>query len=124
GYADFEATLKAFNPVNNLRHIGAGSTFIVGRFDTVVPYRSAMNVATEAKANNPTARNLVLPLGHSSTLFTGVQLLRFNLWNRKCRAARSFPGKRLPGELVSNTQGAAPAATGAPSTQAPESGGV
>jgi hypothetical protein len=87
GYADFEATLKAFNPVNNLRHIGAGSTFIVGRFDTVVPYRSAMNVATEAKANNPTARNLVLPLGHSSTLFTGVQLLRFNLWNRKCRAA-------------------------------------
>lgn len=83
-FSDFEAALRDFNPINNLRNIGPGSIFIAGRFDSVVPYRSAMNVVAEARACNPATRSLVLPLGHSGTLFAGVQYLRLKLRNGRC----------------------------------------
>jgi pimeloyl-ACP methyl ester carboxylesterase len=83
-YSDFEAALRDFNPINNLRNIGAGSVFIAGRFDNVVPYSSATNIAAEARASNPSTRTLVLPLGHSGTLFAGVQYLRLKLRYGRC----------------------------------------
>jgi len=82
GFNDFGAALAEFNPINNLRNIRAGSTFVVGRFDKVVPYRSAMKVAAEASTHNPATRSIVLPLGHAGTLFAGVQLLRLGFWSR------------------------------------------
>lgn len=84
GFADFAAALRDFNPINNLRNIAAGSTFIAGRFDRVVPYRSAMNVAAEARSHNPATCSIVLPLGHTGTLFAGVQYLRLKSERRKC----------------------------------------
>lgn len=104
-YADFEAALQPFNPINNLRNIRSGSTFIAGRFDSVVPYRSALNVAAEARSCNPATRSLVLPLGHSGTLFAGVQFLRFKSWNQKrWRSACSAPEphKRYPGKTAAD----------------------
>lgn len=83
GYADFKAALREFNPINNLRNIGAGSIFIAGRFDRVVPYRSAMNIVNEARNHNPATRSIVMPFGHSGTLFAGVQYLRLR-GSRRC----------------------------------------
>lgn len=82
GFADFGAALSQFNPINNLRNLRAGSTFIAGRFDTVVPYGSARRVAAVARTHNPATRSIVLPLGHAGTLFAGVQLLRLGFWHR------------------------------------------
>ena len=76
-YADFETTLNTFNPINNLDNIGDGSVFIAGRFDKVIPYRCARNVALTARAQNSTTRRIVLPLGHTSTLLAGARYLRF-----------------------------------------------
>lgn len=82
GFADFGAALSKFNPINNLRNLRAGSTFVAGRFDTVVPYRLARQVAAAARTQNPGTRSFVLPLGHAGTLFAGVQLLRLGFWSR------------------------------------------
>jgi pimeloyl-ACP methyl ester carboxylesterase len=84
-YPDFEKTLNAFNPINNLDNLGDGSTFIAGRFDKIVPYRCARNVALAARSLNRTTRRIVLPLGHSGTLFAGVQYLRFMMRARNAQ---------------------------------------
>lgn len=83
-YWDFKAALHDFNPINNLRNIRAGSTFVAGRFDTIVPYRSSMNIAAEARNFNPATRCIVLPFGHSGTLLAGVQYLRLRNRTRNC----------------------------------------
>ena len=80
-YWDFKAALRDFNPINNLRNIKAGSTFVAGYFDTIVPFRSSMNIVAEARNCNPSTRSVVLPFGHTATLFAGIQYLR--LKNRK-----------------------------------------
>lgn len=82
-FSDFGAALREFNPINNLHNLKAGSTFVAGRFDSVVPYRSAMKVTAAARAHNPATRSIVLPLGHSGTLFAGVQFLRLRFWHQR-----------------------------------------
>ncbi len=83
-YSDFQAALRDFNPINNLRNIRAGSTFVAGRFDTIVPFHSAMKIAAEARNHNPATRTIVLPFGHSGTLLAGAQYLRLKNRNRNC----------------------------------------
>lgn len=83
-FADFAAALRDFNPINNLRNIAAGSIFIAGRFDRIVPYDSAKKVAAEARSHNPATSSIVLPFGHNGTLFAGVQYLRLRSKRRGC----------------------------------------
>ena len=83
-YSDFKSALNELNPINNLRNIGSGSTFVAGRIDTIVPYRSAINIAAEAQRYNPQIRSIVVPLGHSGTLFAGVQSYRYMGRFAKC----------------------------------------
>lgn len=105
-FSDFEKTLNAFNPINNLDNIGDHSIFIAGCFDTVVPYRCARNVALAARTRNRSARRIILPFGHSGTLIAGVKYLRL-----KSRAlARTIPAAPAQAQTRSKSGSSASAA--------------
>ena len=82
-YNDFAGVLRDYNPVNNLRNIRPGSTFIAGYLDKVVPYASARNVVAQARSDIKSIRSIVLPFGHSGTLYGGIRYLRFRGLNVK-----------------------------------------
>ncbi len=93
GYDDFAGILRDYNPINNLRNIQPGSTFIVGYFDKVVPYRSARNVVAQARNDIKSIRSAILPFGHSGTLYGGIRYLRFRGLNGEAwqsETAREF----------------------------------
>ncbi len=95
-YADFKTALHAFNPINNLDNLGDGSIFISGRFDRVVPYRCASTIAVTARTRNHTMRRIVLPFGHSGTLFTGIRGLHFFM--RRHEVSGMLPANRAGAE--------------------------
>lgn len=70
--ADFTAAMESYHPMDNLSGIAAGSTFVIGSRDELIPKARRDGLLTAVRRNARAPRVTVIDASHAGTLVYGV----------------------------------------------------
>jgi hypothetical protein len=68
--ADFTQATRGYHPIENLRKLAAGSSFVIGRWDEYVPELRRHGLELAVRKYAPSAKISFVDAGHVKTIVT------------------------------------------------------